>query len=87
MFEFANQYNDPCNFMNKEQPFSVRFIDEKGVDLGGSSREFISEVVKDIMNENTKLFIMTPNSRNECGEFRECMVPYNPSLRTKENHR
>jgi hypothetical protein len=78
--QFAEQYKDPNDFMNPKQPFFVQFKNEKGIDMGGLSREFTSELVKDIMDKNVGLFIETPNRRNKHGQYRECIVPYQATL-------
>ena len=83
--QFAEQYKNPSDFMNEKQPFKVKFKDEKGIDAGGLSREFTSELVKDIMDKNVGLFIETPNSRNKHGQYRECIVPYQATLLATEN--
>ncbi|KAK8895009.1 hypothetical protein M9Y10_023451 [Tritrichomonas musculus] len=65
----------PNNFRNKERPFSVRYLNERGIDAGGLMRDFSSELIADIIEPRIGLFIRTPNGRNHEGKYQECIVP------------
>jgi len=79
IYQFSVQYIPDRTFRNSLNPFHVEFEGENGIDCGGLSRDLASELVKDIHNENTGIFIKTPNGRNNVGSFRECLIPY-PSI-------
>ena len=71
---FNNNKNKFKNYYNG-RPFRVDYIGEQGIDASGLMRDFISELVKDINNENVGLFIKTPNGKKQKGLNRECVIP------------
>jgi hypothetical protein len=72
--QFAAMYN-PRHFNSEERPFIIHFAEETGIDCGGLSREFASELVKDIGEPRIGLFVLTPNGRDSQGSFKDCLVP------------
>jgi len=63
-----------------QQMFSVTFLGEGSVDVGGPYRECITAMCADLMSSATPLFLPCPNSKNGVGLNREKFV-LNPGCR------
>ena len=64
---FRQLYNKPKEEWLKE--ISVRFENEKGIDLGGLTKEWFTLVVKEIFNPNFALFTLTENKSYQPNQF------------------
>jgi hypothetical protein len=60
------------------QVWSVAFLGEGSIDVGGPYRESLTNAVADLQSENVPLFILCPNGKNSVGLNREKWIP-NPS--------
>lgn len=56
------------------QAFSVNFLGEGSIDVGGPYRDALSSCCSDLMSANTPLFIPSPNKRNDVGLGRDRWV-------------
>ncbi|OHT04292.1 hypothetical protein TRFO_28228 [Tritrichomonas foetus] len=71
----------------KEQPLHIEFKNENGIDVGGLMRDFVSELIRDINEPKVGLFIKTPNGRNHCGNYQDCIIPVpDPSINKSSNY-
>ena len=59
-------------------PFTVQFVGEASVDVGGPYREAISQLCTELQSGALPLFTQSPNQKNDSGQFREKWV-FNPS--------
>lgn len=74
--QMVNIYQNPAHFRDyTDKPWEVHFMNEVGIDAGGPARELVSELALDICSPNCGLVIPTPNSRNEVGQYRDCVIP------------
>ena len=64
-----------------ENPFSVQFIGEASIDIGGPYREAISQICSELQSSALPLLLPSPNQKNDSGQFREKWV-LNPSANT-----
>jgi hypothetical protein len=79
--QLSLKYFDPASLRASKDPFHVTFVGEMGIDCGGLSRDFVTELFKEVAAPNVGLFVPTPNSRNAVGAHRDCFVPSpHPSL-------
>lgn len=62
-------------------PFSVQFVGEAAIDVGGPYREAISQMCTELQSPALPLLIPSPNQKNDSGQFREKWV-LNPSSNT-----
>ena len=58
-----------------DPPWSVQFNGEDAIDAGGPRRELFNEISSSIFQPTSKLFILSPNGANHCGQFRDVYVP------------
>jgi hypothetical protein len=63
-----------CNAMR--EPWSVTFVHERGIDVGGLARELASELALDLCEPRCGLVVQTPNARNGVGDFADCVLPF-----------
>ena len=64
-----------------DNPFSVQFIGEASIDIGGPYREAISQICTELQSTALPLVIPSPNQKNDTGQFREKWV-LNPGSNT-----
>ena len=62
-------------------PFSVQFVGEAAIDVGGPYREAISQMCTELQSGALPLLIPSPNQKNDSGQFREKWV-LNPGANT-----
>jgi len=63
----------------QEQPFSVGYEGEPGVDQGGLYRDFFDAVTEELMSEHLPLLVPSANQSTNAGENRDAWV-LNPAL-------
>ncbi|OHT17504.1 hypothetical protein TRFO_02536 [Tritrichomonas foetus] len=74
--QMTRQYKDPSQFRRlSDQPWSVVLKGEPVRDAGGPARELVADLALDLCNPLCGLVIQTPNSRNDVGEMRDCVIP------------
>lgn len=64
-----------------EQPFTVKYLHEEGVDQGGLYRSFLNCVSEELMSKHLPIFLPSANQVTDSGEHRECWV-LSPALAT-----
>jgi len=69
---------DPFTFATKEQAWTVEFVGEGAVDVGGPYRESLSQFCSELQSTSLSLFQQSPNGTHNIGIDREMWVP-NPS--------
>jgi hypothetical protein len=74
--QMARQYQEPARFRRcADDPWSVAFAGERGVDLGGPARELVYECATDLCSPACGLVVPVPNARNGVGDGREWVLP------------
>lgn len=63
----------------QDQPFTVSYEDEAGVDQGGLYRDFFDTVAEELMSQHLPLFLPTANQSTNAGDHRDTWV-INPAL-------
>uniref|UniRef100_A0A7S4SXW0 HECT-type E3 ubiquitin transferase n=1 Tax=Alexandrium monilatum TaxID=311494 RepID=A0A7S4SXW0_9DINO len=63
----------------QDQPFSVNYEDEAGVDQGGLYRDFLDGVTEELMSRNLPVLVPSANQSTNTGEHRDTWV-LNPAL-------
>jgi len=58
-----------------DRPWSVSFVNEQGIDVGGPARDLVVECSRDLSSPNSGLVMQTPNSRNQVGGNRDTFIP------------
>lgn len=81
--QMTKLYQNPSNFRCKgNQPFTVKFQKENGLDAGGLSRELLTECANELSNPHCGLVVPVPNAIREVGEYRDCVIPISSPLIT-----
>jgi hypothetical protein len=70
-----------------EQMFSVNFLGEGSIDVGGPYRDCITQLCGDLMSDTVPLFIRAPNRRNDVGLNREKSVTKKTEKQTQQPRR
>ena len=82
IFQYFKNVGYACFKTSKEaNPFSVQFVGEAAIDVGGPYREAISQMCTELQGSGLPLLIPSPNQKNDSGQFREKWV-LNPSANT-----
>ncbi|OHT07449.1 hypothetical protein TRFO_24348 [Tritrichomonas foetus] len=76
MNQMASVYKDEIEYrVASDHPWHVKFTNEQGIDAGGVARELVAECASDLCSTNCGLVVMTPNGRNDIGDYRDCVIP------------
>ena len=80
---YQNLKNQPgtffrCKIDKNTRLFSIDFIGEGSIDVGGPYREAWNSACVELQSANLPLFIPSPNQKNDSGKFREKWI-VNPS--------
>ena len=75
--QLANQLlKQPASALRmNSQPFSVRFTNEAGVDVGGVFRDALSEIMAELQSDRLPLLLPCPNAVNKVGHTLDRWVP------------
>eukprot|EP01119_Soliformovum_irregulare_P017292 TRINITY_DN5115_c0_g1_i2.p1 TRINITY_DN5115_c0_g1~~TRINITY_DN5115_c0_g1_i2.p1 ORF type:complete len:2108 (+),score=625.85 TRINITY_DN5115_c0_g1_i2:350-6673(+) len=68
-------HHDANLFRVKDQPWTVTFLGEGGIDAGGLYRDSLSQFCTELQSEALSLFQKTPNGQHNAGLNREMWVP------------
>lgn len=65
----------PSQFWHLDRCFTVRFVGEGSIDLGGPYRDVLSRIVSDFPLPALRLFAPSPNTRHQVGSHQDQLVP------------
>ncbi|KAH0791984.1 hypothetical protein GPJ56_004168 [Histomonas meleagridis] len=60
----------------RKRPWSVTFMNEHAIDVGGPARELMTEVADSIFEPTSQLCYKVPNGRKSQGNYQDTYIPY-----------